>query len=142
LAALKTVVSWLSYLFHLALALFLLGLGGLGLATGPQSLHLEMLPWSGATLNYFLLAGSLFGLFSIVLAVTGRLRFLFLLWSLAVAVLLTKGYIFSSYRFGLGGWHSAAYLIAAAWIAVIGAWFQLFQARTQPDRGPRKYRVK
>jgi hypothetical protein len=101
-----------------------------------------MLPWSGATLNYFLLGGALFGLFSIVLAVLGRLRFLFLLWSLAVAVLITKGYIFSSYRFGVGGWRSAAYLIVAAWVAVAGAWFQLFQARAQPVRGPRKYRVK
>jgi hypothetical protein len=142
LAALKTLVSWLSYLFHLLLALFLLGLAILGLASGPQSLHLEMLPWSGATLNYFLLAGALFGLFSIVLAIMGRLRFLFLLWGLAVAVLLTKGYIFSSYRFGVGGWHNAAYLIAAAWVAVAGAWFQLFPARTRPDRGPRRYRVK
>jgi hypothetical protein len=101
-----------------------------------------MLPWSGATLDYFLLAGSLFGLLSIALAVMGHLRFLFLLWSLAVAVLLTKGYIFSGYRFDIGAWHRAAYLIAAAWVAVAGAWFQLFQPRTQPDRGPRKYRVK
>jgi hypothetical protein len=124
------------------LGLFLLALGVLGLASGPQSLHLEMLPWSGATLNYFLLGGSLFGLFSTALAVIGRLRFLFLLWSLAVAALLTKGYIFSSYRFGASGWHGAAYLILAAWAAVAGAWFQLFQVRPKPDRGPRKYRVK
>jgi hypothetical protein len=101
-----------------------------------------MLPWSGATLNYLLVAGALFGLFSIVLAVVGRLRFLFLLWSLAVAVLLTKGYIFSSYRFDAGAWHSAAYLIAAAWLAVAGACFQLFRLSTQPGGGPRKYRVK
>ena len=136
---LKTVVSWLSYLFHFILALFLLGLGALGVASGPQSLHLEMIPWDGATLDYFLLAGSLFGLFSIAMAVTGRLRFLFLLWSLAVAALLTKGYIFSGYRFDPGGWRQAAYLIAAAWGAVLGAWFQL---RAKPGRGAREYRVK
>ena len=139
MAALKTVISWLSYLFHLLLALLLLGLASIALASGPESLHLEMLPWSGATLNYLLLGGALFGLVSVVLAVLGRVKFLFLLWSFAVAVLLTKGYIFSSYRFGAGGWHSAAYLIAASWIAVAGAWFQL---RSRSKRGPRDYRLK
>jgi hypothetical protein len=101
-----------------------------------------MLPWSGATLNYLLIAGSLFGLFCIALAVTGRLRFLFFLWSLAIAVLLTKGYVFSGYRFETGGWHAAAYLIAAAWVAVAGAWFQIFPRRAQAGRGPREYRIK
>jgi hypothetical protein len=139
LAVLKAVVSWLSYLFHFLLALLLLGIAGLALASGPQNLHLEMLPWSGPTLDYVLLAGSLFGLLSIALAVMGRLRFLFLLWSLAVAATLTKGYIFSGYRFDAGKWRHVAYLIAAAWVAVAGAWFQL---RAQSGRGPRKYRVK
>ena len=139
MAALKAVISWFSYLFHFVLALLLLGITGLALASGPQTLHLGMLPWSGSTLDYVLLAGCLFGLLSIALAVTGRLRFLFLLWSLAVAVLLTKGYIFSGYRFGVGEWRHAVYLIAAAWVAVAGAWFQL---RAQSGRGPRKYRVK
>ena len=110
MAALKTVVSWLSYLFHFLLALLLLGIAGLALASGPPDLHLEMLPWSGPTLAYVLLAGSLFALLSIALAIMGRLRFLFLLWSLAVAVLLTKGYIFSGYRFGAGELGRAAYL--------------------------------
>jgi hypothetical protein len=139
LAALKAVISWLSYLFHFLLALLLLGIAGLALASGPQNLHLGMLPWNGRTLDYVLLAGSLFGLLSIALAVVGRLRFLFLLWSLAVAVLLTNGYIFSGYRFGEGEWRRAVYLMAAAWVAVAGAWFQL---RPKSGRGPRRYRVK
>lgn len=139
MSALKTVISWLSYLFHFLLALLLLGIAGFALASGPQSLHLEMLPWKGARLEYVLLGGSLFGLLSVALAVSGRMRFLFLLWSLAVAVLLTKGYIFSGYRFGAGELSRAAYLIGASWAAVAGAWFRL---RSQPGRGPRKYRVK
>jgi hypothetical protein len=139
LAALKAVISWLSYLFHFVLALLLLGIAGLALASGPQNLQLGMLPWSGSRLDYILLAGSLFGLLSIALAVAGRLRFLFLLWSLTVAAMLTKGYIFSGYRFDAGQWRYAVYLIAAAWVAVAGAWFQM---RAQSGRGPRKYRVK
>jgi len=139
LAALKTVLSWFSYLFHLLLALLLLGFAGIALANGSHSLHLEMLPWSGPTLECILGGGALFDLLSLFLAVTGRLRFLFLLWSVAVAVILTKGYIFSTYRFGPGEWRYASYLIAAAWVAVAGAWSRL---RAQPDRGPRKYRVR
>ena len=139
MAALKALISWLSYLFHFVLALMLLGVAGLALASGPQSLHLEILPWNGATLDYVLLGGAIFGLLSVVLAVTGRVRFLFLLWSLIVAVLLTKGYIFSGYRFGVGEWRHAIYLIVATWVAVVGAWFQL---RRQPSRGPRTYRSK
>jgi len=139
LAALKTVVSWFGYLFHFLLALLLLGLAGIAVASGPRSLHLEMLPWSGSSLEYILLGGALFGLLSIFFAVTGRLRILFLLWSLAVAVLLTKGYIFSNYRFGAGELRHATYWIAAAWVAVAGAWFQL---RARSGSGPRKYRVK
>lgn len=139
MAALKALISWLSYLFHFLLALLLLALSGFALASGPRSLHLEMLPWSGSRLDYVLLGGAVFGLLSVALAVIGRLRFLFLLWSIAVAVLLTKGYIFTGYRFGAGELRRAAYLIAAAWVAVAGAWFQL---RRQPSRGPRNYRVK
>lgn len=139
MAALKTVLSWFSYLFHLLLALLLLGFAGIALANGSHSLHLEMLPWSGPTLEYILSGGALFDLLSLFLAVTGRLRFLFLLWSVAVAVVLTKGYIFSSYRFGPGELRHVSYLIAAAWVAVAGAAFRL---RAQPDRGPRKYRVR
>jgi hypothetical protein len=138
-AVLKAVISWLSYLFHFLLALLLLGIAGLALASGPQSLHLGMLPWSGQTLNYVLLGGSLFGLLSIALAIMGRLRFLFLLWCLAVAVLLTKGYIFSGYRFSAGESSRAVYLMAAAWVAVAGGWFQL---RSHSGRGPRRYRLK
>jgi hypothetical protein len=139
LAALKAVISWLSYLFHFLLALLLLGIAALALLSGSRNLHLAMLPWGGSTLDYVLLAGSLFGLLSIALAIMGRLRILFLLWSLAVAVLLTKGYIFSGYRFGAGEWRHAVYLIAAAWVAVAGAWFRW---RAKSGRGPRRYRVK
>jgi hypothetical protein len=139
LAALRTVISWYSYVFHFLLALWLLGLAGIALASGAQGLHLEMLPFSASSLKYIVLACALFALLSIFVAIAGRLRWLFLLWTLAVAVLLTKGYVFSSYRFGIGEVRYAAYLIAATWLAVVGAWFQW---RGQTERGPRKYRLK
>ena len=123
--AVKALLRFFSYLFHLALGLFLLGIAGLALASRPEALHLEMLPWTGATLAYILLLGALFGLFSVALAVSGRLPFLFFIWSLAVAVLLLRGYFFSGYRFSPGGLRTGLELLAASWLALVGAWFSL-----------------
>jgi len=122
--AIKALLRAFSYLFHAGLGLFLLGVAALALITGPNVLQLKMLPWSGATLSYVLLCGAILSLISVVLAFTGKIRVLFLLWSLAVAVLLLKGYVFSSYRFGpAGGTGLAVELLVASWFAVAGAWF-------------------
>ena len=40
-------------------------------------------------------------------------------------VLLVKGYIFSGYKFQPNEFRTALYLIAASFIALFGAWFQL-----------------
>lgn len=121
--AIKALLRGFSYFFHAGLGLFLLGVAALALITGPDVLQLRMLPWSGATLSYILLFGAILCLISVVLAFTGRFRVLFLLWSLAVAVLLLKGYVFSSYRFGPRGTGFALGLLLASWFALAGAWF-------------------
>lgn len=139
MAALKTLVSWLALLFHFLFSLTLAGLGAFALANGPEHLRLEMFPWRGATLAFILLGGGLFGLSTMALAAVGRVRILFFLWSLAAAAVLTRGLIFSGYRFEAGQWQWAAYLVAAAWFAAIGA-FILMLAKASP--GPRKYRVR
>jgi len=127
-AVFKALMRFLSYLFHGLFAFFLLGMSGLALAGG-QVLHLDMLPWSGPTLNYAIFFGGLFGLLCLVLALKGTLRPLFFLWSLAVAVLLIKSYIFSGYRFAAGEFEGALDLIAGALLALPGAWFQMFRRR-------------
>jgi hypothetical protein len=137
LAALKTLVIWLAVLFHVLFALSIIALGAFAFAAGPRELRLEMLPWSGATGAAILLGGGLFGLLSLVLAVKDRLRFLFFLWSLAVAILLLKGLFFSPYRFPPGEWRRGLYLVAAAWFTVLGTWLLM---RAKPSPGPRKYR--
>jgi hypothetical protein len=86
-----------------------------------------MLPWTGSTLTYALLAGSLFGLLTLFLALRGSLRALFFLWALAVTVLLVKGYFINPYHFATGEVRTALYLIAGSLIALIGAWFQMFR---------------
>jgi hypothetical protein len=121
----KLIMRYFSFLFHLLLIFFLIAVSGLAMASGTPSLNLKMLPWAGTTLNYVLFFGALAGLLTILLAVRGKLRVLFLLWSLIVAVLLVKGYVFSGYKFGTGEFKTAIYLIVASLIAVLGAWFQL-----------------
>ena len=130
--AVKALLRFFSYLFHLGLGLFLLAIAALALSSSPQSLHLAMLPWTGATLAYTVLIGALFGLASLALAVTGKLRFLFFVWSLVVAVMLVKGYVFSGYRFSPGGVRLGLEVMVGSWLALAGAWFALRQPA--PDR--------
>jgi hypothetical protein len=133
--AVKALMRFFSYLFHGLLALFLIAVSGLALGTGAaESLHLGMLPWSGATLTYVTFFGALAGLMTTILAMRGTLRILFLIWSLLVVILLIKGYVFSSYKFTGGNVSTAGYLMAASLVALIGAWFVF---RNQPRRASR-----
>lgn len=122
MAALKALIRYFSYLFHGLLALFLLAISSLALATGVQTLHLGMLPWTGSTLAYVVFLGSLYGLISVLLAIRGSWTVLFFLWSLGVVVLLVKGYIFSGYHFSTGEAPKACGLMLASAIALIGSW--------------------
>ena len=120
----RTLLRLFSYLYQGLLALFLLTVAALALASGAGALRLEMLPWSGATLAWILLATSLVGLIALLLAIARRAAALFFLWSLLVAAMLLKGYVFSGFRFAPGvGVHTAIYLILGSWLALAGAWF-------------------
>ena len=129
--ALKALMRFFSYLFHALLALFLFAVSGLAWATGSaQSLSLGMLPWTGATLTYIVFFSALFGLITILLAIRGSLRFLFLVWAVIVMVMLIKGYVLSGYHFN-GDWKTAFYLLLASFLALPGAWLQM---RRRPSR--------
>jgi hypothetical protein len=130
----KAIMRYFSYLFHIVLALFLLALAGVAASTGTGSLRLGMLPWTGDTLNYVLIFGSLVGLAIVLLAMKGVLRFLFLIWAFLVVVLLVKGYIFSRYTFAPNEFRIAALLILGSLLSLLGAWFQL-----RTSARPRKY---
>jgi len=120
-AALKALLRYFSYLFHGLLTLSLLAISGLTLVTG-ENLHLGVLPWTGATLSRVVFLASLYGFISLALAIKGWWPALYFLWSLAVLVLLVKGYVFSGYHFGPGEPLKAACLTLASAIAVAGAW--------------------
>jgi hypothetical protein len=125
-AALKLLLRLLSILFHTLLTLFLIAVSGVALLSGVRALQFGMLPWTGSTLVYALFFGGLFGLLTVILAVLKRLRLLFFIWTLAVAVLLIKGYFFGGYRFVPGEATKALYLNIASLVSVLGAWFQMW----------------
>ena len=126
-----------SYIFGALLALFSIAVSGLALANH-TALNLGFLPWTGTELLQWLLFSSLFGFLSVLLAVTGRLRFLFFVWSAAVCVMLFRGFFLSKYSFtGPVPFKLAMYLIAGSLLATIGAW--PWSRRTGPRRRPMKY---
>ena len=139
MAALKTLWSGLALLFHLIFTILLAGLGGVSLAAGAPRLNLEMVPWTGATLDWVLLGCGVFGLLSVILGAAGKHRYLFFLWSLAAAAALTKFMVFSSYAFPPETWKPAVWLLGGTWFSAVGAFFLM---RALPAPGPRKYRVK
>ncbi|HEY1220913.1 MAG: hypothetical protein ABSE42_00845 [Bryobacteraceae bacterium] len=135
MGAVKTLLRAFSYLYHGVLALFLLLVSALALASGATSIHLDMLPWSGATLTWVLLAAALFGLVAVLLAATRTVAAPFFLWSLVVVAMLLRGYVFSSYRFAPGiGVSTAVYLVLGSWLALLGAWFALRSKATDEHR--------
>jgi hypothetical protein len=123
----KTLLRFFSYLFHGILGLFLVAISGLTLLSGGQGLHLGMLPWTGSTLTMVVFLGSICGLATLLLAMRARLRALFFLWSLGVIGLMVKGYILSGYHLAPGEARTAGFLMIAAFLALAGAWFQIWR---------------
>jgi hypothetical protein len=114
-----------SYLFELILALFLLALSMVAILSRSNSLNLGMLPWKGAALTYWLLGVALAGLLSILLAWLGRMRFLFLLYTIAVFALLARGFFLGGYAFsGKDDFRMAIWITIGALFAIFGAWSQ------------------
>ncbi|MCW5981808.1 MAG: hypothetical protein KIT09_27230 [Bryobacteraceae bacterium] len=127
---LRFLLRTFAYLYHLLLCLFLAAVGGLGLLTRHATLNLGMLPWEDPALSYWLFFGGLAGLFSLLLAVTGKLRLPFLIWTAAVAVLAIRGFFLSPYAFrDAGHFTNMALLTVGAVIAVAGAWMHFWQRR-------------
>jgi hypothetical protein len=118
-------MRYFSYFFHGLLAVFLIAVSSFALATGAGHLRLDMLPWTGATLTYAVFFGAIFGIVSIVLAILGKLRPLFFVWSVVVAVMMVKGFVFSGYYFAPGQLSTVILLILAALLSLFGAWFQM-----------------
>jgi len=117
----KALLRIFSYIFGGLLALFLLGVSSVALANGTPP-NLAFLPWSGASLTYWLLGLALFGLLTLLLAMGGKVRALFFLWSLVIFVLLFKGLFVSFYAFsGPVSLQVAVRLTVGALVAALGS---------------------
>jgi len=130
LSVLGMLLRIYSYLYELILSLLLLGISVVAILSRGNSLNLGMLPWKGAALTYWLLGIALAGLLSILLAWLGKLRFLFLLFSIAVFTLMARGYFLGAYAFsGKHEFHMAIVATFGALIAIFGAWSQFRRKR-------------
>ncbi len=119
----RTIMRIFSYLYHLILGLFLLAVGTIALFASNVTLQIRMLPWDDPTLTYLVFFGSLIGVVSLVLAVRGKTRILFRLWTLVVFVAMVYGYFFTRFGFrGADDFRNAMLLMLGALIAVVGSW--------------------
>jgi len=110
-----------AYLFHLGLALFLLGVGLVAASSG-KSLALPMLPWTEDRLTQAVLVLGVTGLVCILLAAMGWLRWLFPIWALTVLVLMIRGFFLSSFTYsGPQQFRQALGLTLGALVAFFGS---------------------
>ena len=119
-----------SYMFHLALSAFLLGIAVIAVSSH-QPLALGMLPFSEDQMVSRVAILGAIGLLSTLLALLRVFRYLFPLWAGLVLYLMVSGFLFSPYRFaGPDAFKSGLWLIFAALLAFIGALWVL-----KPRRG-------
>jgi hypothetical protein len=93
-------------------------------------MKVDMLPWQGAELAHWLIGLGVAGLLSVLLAVTGKVRFLLPLWSIYVLAMLIKGvFLTAAVSFdGRDDFHNWLLLICGAVLALIGSFTLLRRA--------------
>ncbi len=125
----RMMMRFYSLAFHVFLGLVMFAVGFVAWASDQHTLQIGFLPWKGPTLTYCLLG---FGALSLALAVLAFKRVLPILlavWSLAVVVMLFRGYFLSAYNFGLSGFQTAVIFTLAALLALVGSALQLRTGR-------------
>ncbi|HSM79110.1 MAG TPA: hypothetical protein VLT57_15840 [Bryobacteraceae bacterium] len=119
----RVLLRLYSCLFHFVLGLFLFAIGVVTISGGADNLKLDMLPWTGSTLTMAVVVSGLLGMLISVLALLGRLKFLFPLWAAFVVVMMFRGFLFSPYAFGgADGFHDAIWLTVGALLAFACSW--------------------
>jgi hypothetical protein len=110
-----------SYLFHLAVSFFFLGLGFVSAASSTP-LHLDPIGLSPENALVGVFALGIVGLFSTLLALFGVFRYLFPLWAAFVVWLMIKGFFLSAVTFsGPATFRWAVLLTVGALLAFLGA---------------------
>jgi hypothetical protein len=120
-------IAWLlrvfCYLFQTILCLVLIALGVVAVRSNVDDMKLETLPWQGTELNHLLIIFGIVGLLSVILAITGKVRFLLPLWSIYVLGMMVRGVFFSTTVTFSGheDFHNWLLLMTGALIAAIGS---------------------
>ena len=119
-----------SYLYHFVLSLFLLGLGIVAYSSS-TTLSLGMFPWEGEKLTQALLALGVIGLVCLFGAVTGLFRWLFPIWTLAILMLMIRGFFLGSFSYS-----GADQFKGAVWLTVgaLGAFLSSLSLLTKRRR--------
>lgn len=124
----QAILRLYSYVFQFLISLFLLALGLVAALSDNTTFEIDMLPWSGSDLKCALLVLGGFGILSTVLAFRGKLRFLFLIWTLIATGLLIRGIFASSHQFdGESEFKWALFLLSGVAATVLGAWSRFRQ---------------
>jgi hypothetical protein len=129
-----TLLRLYSYLYHLVLALLLFGISGIAIASDVHTLNLAMFPWKGDELIHWLFYGSIVGLITIMLAITGIFRYLFPIWTLIVFVMMARGFLILPYTFSSKDeFYAVLALIAGAFGAFLSS-LTLFKSSAKGRR--------
>lgn len=122
-----------SYVVQTVIVLGLLALGTVAVLSTNTTFDIEMLPWSGDQLRWALLILGTVGLMTIALAIQGRLRILFLLWTLGTVYLLGKGIFASTHVFADDDeFKWSLLMLLALLLTVVGAWSRFRQSIFRP----------
>jgi hypothetical protein len=89
-----------SFVFHIFLTLVMVAMSFVALVGGQHTLQIRFLPWTGAALTYWLFFGGLVGLAVTLMAIKRVAPVLFVIWSVAVLVMVVRGYFFTGFNFG------------------------------------------
>jgi len=120
-----------SYLFHLALALFLTGIAVVAKIADAPNFDLAMLPGSDARLVNYLFWVNLAAIVSVILAILGKLRWLYPIYGIAVFALAVRGFFLSPYSFdGMDPFKQAIWFTLGALVAMLGSISQVRRRKT------------
>lgn len=133
LRGLLRVYSWI---FEALVCLLGIGVSIVSLTVGSSDpVKVGWLPWSAGTLPAWLIGLGVLGLIFILLAITGRMRILLFLFALAVFILVTKGFFFSTHSFENGAeGRNALLIVLGSLLALVGAWPTSSKAREYRSR--------
>jgi hypothetical protein len=124
----QAILRFYSYAFQLLISLILLAVGLVATLSDNTGFEIDLLPWSGKELRVSLLILGAFGLLATFLAFRGKLRFLFLMWTLGTVYLLGRGIFLSGHQFdGENDFKWALFLLAGVLATVLGAWSRFKQ---------------